>query len=442
MTELFCKNCKAPLDMNAAKDGVIECIYCRSVFTLPKKETDRQALDYLRIGEHESDACDFDKAYTAFSKAAQCDDREPEAYWGMALAQCKVQYVKDLVGNRLQPICHEVTDTPFVQNRNYLRAVSLATPEQKEQYARRGKEIDYIRSEFLRRRNEGRTYDCFLCAKVTEIGAETQKTADCNRANDIYYYLRDKGYKPFFSERDVQMLTGADYEALILYALTVSKCMLVVCSDAEYLQTPWVKNEYTRFLELMRGGEKASDAITVVYANAPVERLPGREGKIQGIHALSMDAMSRIEEFVRTHVRTEIQRVAATEQPATGLGNIVSQAVGSVCTAAQKAVKEVGAALHSVRRKAAGAIKNAVAPQPVSQQQAEQAIDFRLSGMTIVGYRGAGGDIVIPDWVTSIAHDAFAAVENITSVTMPKKLKKFEKSAFGKQRKKIRFCYR
>ena len=83
--------------------------------------------------------------------------------------------------------------------------------EQKRVYRRKGGEIDDIRDEFFALKKNGLDYDCFLCVKVTE--EEGTHTEDYNRANDIYYELKDKGYKPFYSEREMKGRVGSAYEA-------------------------------------------------------------------------------------------------------------------------------------------------------------------------------------------------------------------------------------
>lgn len=436
MTELFCKNCKAPLSADKVSDGVLECEYCHSVFTMPKKETDEKALGFLRIGEHETDMGRFDAAYEAYRKATQYDSAEPEAYYGMALAEFRVQYVRDEVNERLQPICHAVTDKVFTKNANYIKALSLASPSQRAQYVLRGGEIDRISEEFARLRKSGLDYDCFICAKVSGEGGG--KTEDCERANDIYYYLRDRGYRPFFSEREMSTRAGADYEALILYALCSARCMIVVCSHEEYLHTPWVKNEYVRYGELIRADEKAGDSITVVYAGAPIQRLPGREVKIQGIDARAMDAMSRVEQFVTRHVRGAVTAPASRESAATeakpGIKQSLSQALGSVRDAVTDGVKEAGA-------KATAAIRNIFGGAPHMPPPPVLPAEFEGKGTVITGYKGLSDDVRIPDFVTELAYGSFENRTDIKTVTMPKKLKKFVRKAFGKNRKKIIFTF-
>lgn len=318
MSELvstICKNCGAQLDAGAASNGVIRCGYCRSVFTLPKKEASPAALQFLRIAEHDLDTGNFDGAYEGYKKAAELDSTEPEAYFGMALAEFKVQYLKDTVNNRLQPVCHEVTDKSFTENKNYKTALELATAAQRAQYERQGEDIDYIRGEFLRLKNSGVEYDCFICVKVTDDETK-MRTSDYKDADDIYFELKGKGYKPFFSERELKNVSGADYEARILYALYSSECMLVVCNNEEYLKTPWVKNEYTRFLKLIGDEVKESDSITIVYSGKPIEKLAGKNGKIQGIDLTKINSFERIEKFVENHTpagRARRKQEAATK---------------------------------------------------------------------------------------------------------------------------------
>lgn len=304
MQIIKCKNCGAQLDVTSAADGIAECGYCHSKHILAKSAS-AEALNFLAMGEHCLDTCKFDDAISAYGKAAQIDPTEPEAYFGTALSEFKVQYIKDIVNNRLQPICHDVSAKKFSQNGNYIKALSLAAPRQKAEYERRAAEIDYIRSEFYKLKKQDRDYDCFICVKVS--GENGRKTVDSERANDIYFHLKDRGYKPFYSEREIQNETGADYEARILYALFCSPCMLIVCSDESYLQTPWVKNEYTRFINLINDERKETDSIAIGFFDAPIERLPNRNGRLQGVCLNRPDAYSKITDFIDGLLGTNIQ---------------------------------------------------------------------------------------------------------------------------------------
>ena len=296
-----CKTCGADLGELLAKaaSGVVKCPYCDSVWTVSKKQTSVEAIQFIAIGEHELDVCKFDEAFSAFKKAAEISPEEPEAFWGMALAEFKVQYLKDIVNNRMQPICHEISEKSFNRNKNYLAALSLATAEQKAVYKAKAEEIDEINDEFYRLKDSGLDYDSFICVKVTDENGS--RTKDYERAFDIYYYLKEKGYTPFFSEIVLKGQTGADYEAHILYALATSETMLVVCENEDYLKTDWVKNEYTRFLAMIADEQKDNNTIAFVFNSKPIEKLPGAHGKLQGIDYSKPTAMASIQRFVEDH---------------------------------------------------------------------------------------------------------------------------------------------
>ncbi len=314
-----CKNCGALFPATTNENGVLKCEYCDSIFTIPKKDSNNEVLQFLQIGEHNLDACHFDEAYTAFEKASQLNDKEPEAYWGMALAEFKVQYIKDTVNNRLQPICHEFNDKEFQANKNYLKALKCAGAEQKSEYFSKAQDIDYIREEFLKLQQSGLDYDCFICVKVSQTGVEQADiskknwTNDAYNADSIYDLLKRHDFRPFFSEREIKGRSGANYEAMILYALYTAETMLVVCSDEEYLRTPWVKNEYTRFKSLIKNEEKENDSLTIVYNGKPIDRLPGdNNGRIQGIDYSKRESDFEIVKFVQNH--TPIARAKREEE--------------------------------------------------------------------------------------------------------------------------------
>ena len=118
------------MDMSVAANGVVTCEFCHSVFTVAKSK-DETAISFIKIGEHDLDTCKFSDAFEAYNKASEIDNKESEAYFGMALATHKVQYIKDIVNNRLQPICHEINDRTFTENENYIKAIKYATNEQR-----------------------------------------------------------------------------------------------------------------------------------------------------------------------------------------------------------------------------------------------------------------------------------------------------------------------
>ena len=141
-----CKTCGLSLDeaIMTAENGVVKCPACANVWTIARKEATPETRGFLQIGEHDLDVGKYDDALAAYEKAAELDPKEPEAFFGMALAEFKIRYLKDHTANRLQPICGDAPDKKFRDCAPYLKAILNATPEQKAEYEKQGEQIDYI----------------------------------------------------------------------------------------------------------------------------------------------------------------------------------------------------------------------------------------------------------------------------------------------------------
>ena len=440
MTLHECYNCGAPLDITAAKNGVITCSFCGSVYTLPKDGQSDAVVRLISAGQTALDLCRFDDALTAFTKAIELDGSEPEAYWGRALARNRVQYLRDTVNNRLQPICHKVTDEKFTADPDCRKALNLATPEQRAAYEKKAEEIDYIRREFYAIEKSGLTYDCFICVKVTE--EDGRHTEDSFAALKLYNALKKAGYKPFFSEEEMGERTGADYEALILYALYTAPCLIVVCSDEKYLETKWVKNEYARFAAMIGDEEKERDSVTIAYKGKVIERLPGIRGKIQGVDLANLTAIDRIRAFIDSHGAEKPQKQGKRKRKAAAEREKIRAAEEK--TAAERKAREAAeqrAAETERRLKELEAAQNAPknAPENVSKPAQTPAgksplSDFEIEDGVLVKYLGKGGDVIIPDGVTEIGDEAFKDCENLVFVRIPDGVTHIDGSAFERCR--------
>ena len=427
-TERFYKcQCGAQLDMQREVEGVVKCPYCGNKVAVPQRATSNEALDMLRNGKHALACGHFEDAAVAYQSAQRLASDESEAYFGMALAAFKVQYIKDEVNDCWQPICYDISDKTFTDDKNYRRALELATVEQKKVYRKQGQEIDDIRDEFYALEKSGLDYDCFICVKVSDDDNRDKRgnklrTQDSDTANEIYYHLKDKGYKPFYSEREIKGRAGSAYEAMILYALVKSECMLIVCSNAEYLNTPWVKNEYVRFLTMVTNDEKERDALTFVFDGTPIEKLPNGK-KIQGINLQWRDAYPRIEEYVASHTQATKRKIVTTADKSAKYDE-----QSKLIEELQRKLDEVTklSAFTDAAEKAREAEEKA-ARQAAEQKRMEEAlrnptlgnyVGFRIYGTEAKEYLGKYEDVIVPKGVTSINH-TFAGKSIIKSVVVP-----------------------
>ena len=411
-TEVFkCKYCGASLDLDEFENGVAKCPYCKSEFTFAKRDLPPEVETQIGLGNAELAAGTFDRAYTAFSRAADMAKEESEAYFGMALAAFKVQYLKDTVNERLQAICHEIGEKKFTDDQNFKKAMAFATAAQREVYAKRGKEIDDIREKFLDLERSGLNYDSFICVKVSKDGGG--HTEDRFAAERIYRTLKESGYKPFFSEEEIGTRTGADYEAMILYALHKAKSMIIVCFDEEYLKTKWVKNEYTRYIAMQSAGLKEKDSMAIVFKGAPIERLSGLRGKLQGIDFKDAFASKAVTDFVARHANDGKKR-ANKKAPA-------------IIAAALAGVLAIGAGAFFLIPKDVTPPNGPSAEQPSGGEAGEVSLNYELGadGYRLVKAEVNGNtSLVIPATyeglaVTEIAASAFQDCAALTELSLP-----------------------
>ncbi len=301
LIKFTCETCGEPLDISTAKNGVIQCKRCFNSYTLPIK---KENLNDIQLAKHHLDLCEFDNAYETFKNVLEEDETEPEAYFGMALASHKIQYLKDVANKHLQPICHDINNKKFIADKDYQLALKYANVEQRKIYQEKAVEIDEIKDEFYNLKQSGLSYDCFICVKVRDENKGF--TEDSRIAQDLYYRLKEEGYKPFYSEVEIKNQAGAKYEARILYALYSAKCMLIVCLDENYLRTPWVQNEYTRFIQMINDKSKENDSVTIVFTNQIIEKLPKINGKIQGVQYNNAYAFDIIKSFIEKYKVNDI----------------------------------------------------------------------------------------------------------------------------------------
>ena len=78
-------------------------------------------------------------------------------------------------------------------------------------------------------------------------------------ANDLYHQLTNEGFKVFFSRITLEDKLGTAYEPYIFAALNSAKVMIVIGSKPEYFNAVWVKNEWSRYLALVKqsGGKRS-----------------------------------------------------------------------------------------------------------------------------------------------------------------------------------------
>ena len=243
-----CKMCGGMVEIpEGLTSGV--CPYCNSLTTFPKISDEQTEHLYSRA-EHFRQKNDFDKAVSTYESILNRNSEDPEAYWGLLLSRFGIEYVKDPATHERIPTCHRVQFESILSDEDYQSALKYATGSDRDIYEKEAKRIAEIQKGILRISAQEKPYDVFICYKEATDGGT--RTKDSTLAQDIYYQLTNQGLKVFFSRITLEDKLGQQYEPYIFAALNSAKVMLVIGSKKEYFEAVWVKNEWSRFLALMK----------------------------------------------------------------------------------------------------------------------------------------------------------------------------------------------
>ena len=241
-----CKICGGTLEFSPG-DTVGTCDSCGKRQSIPKIDDDRIARTYDRA-ENLRRSGEFEKAAVLYEQIVYEDETSAEAYWSLVLCRFGVSYVNDPQTGRKMPTINRSNLKSVYEDEDYLRALEYADPIQREIYQADAAEFESIRKRHLELSVDLPAFDVFICYKQTD--ASGNKTTDWKYARELYLECTKLGLKTFFSYTTLQEVPGVEYEPYIFSALSSAKVMIVVTTRKEYLESPWVKNEWSRFMSL------------------------------------------------------------------------------------------------------------------------------------------------------------------------------------------------
>ena len=290
MAVFRCKMCGGDLEISEGV-SIATCEYCGSKQTLPKiMDENLQGLynraNTLRIKS------EFDKAEKLYEKIIQSDDTQAEAYWGLILCKYGIEYVDDPATFKKIPTCHRASYESIIADEDYKAALENADISQREIYEEQAREIDRIQKDILALAQKEESYDVFICYKETDANGE--RTPDSVIANDIYYQLTQEGFKVFYAAITLEGKLGSAYEPIIFAALNSAKVMLAIGTKPEYFNAVWVKNEWSRFLKIIK--KDRSKLLIPCYRDMDAYELPEEFAHLQ---AQNMAKIGFINDIVR-----------------------------------------------------------------------------------------------------------------------------------------------
>ena len=247
-----CKMCGGALNI---EDNVTTatCDYCGREQTIPKLNDDKIERLYDRA-DHFRRSNDFDKATALYEQILDESGDDAESYWSLVLCRYGIEYVKDPTTQKRVPTVHRVQYTSIFDDENYVCALKHADIHQKAIYEQEAADINRIQKGILEISQKEEPFDVFICYKETDD--QGRRTHDSVYANELYHELTREGFKVFFARITLEDKLGVAYEPYIFAALNSAKVMVVLGTDPKHFNAVWVKNEWSRYLALIKSGEK------------------------------------------------------------------------------------------------------------------------------------------------------------------------------------------
>ena len=326
MAIIKCKMCGGDMELSPDKTFGT-CDYCGSVMTLPKVDDEQRAAAFNR-GNHFRRIGEFDKALAVYERIVAEDDGDAEAHWCCALCRFGIEYVEDPNTFEYLPTCHRASFDSFLEDVDYLAALEHSDGITKRQYQKDGAKIAEVQRGILATSRKEEPFDVFICYKETDDETK-ERTRDSLDAQEIYYNLTQEGYRVFFARITLEDKAGAEYEPYIFAALNSAKVMVVIGEKAEYFSAVWVKNEWSRFLSLMR--KDRSKLLLPCYKNVDPYDLPEQLSVLQSYDMTKIGFMQDLIRGVKKVLAKDEPKVAA--QPV--VQQVVQQSAGGANLAAQ-----------------------------------------------------------------------------------------------------------
>ena len=243
-----CKMCGGDLNIQEG-NPICECEFCGTTQTVPQVDNEKKANLFNRANRLRMGA-EFDRAASVYASITAEFPEEAEAYWGLCLCKYGIEYVDDPATREKIPTCHRTLSESIMDDGDFIQACENADAIAKKLYREEAKAIDRLQQDILNIVANEKPYDAFICYKETD--EEGNRTEDSVIAQDIYETLTGKGLKVFFSRITLEDKLGQQYEPYIYSALHSAKVMIAIGTKFEYYDAAWVKNEWARFLDMMR----------------------------------------------------------------------------------------------------------------------------------------------------------------------------------------------
>ena len=296
---------------------VCTCDYCGTEQTLPRLDSDKKQNLYDRANHFRRNN-DYDKAMSIYEQILNEDNTDAESYWSLVICKYGIEYVEDPTSHKRIPTVNRAQYTSIFDDEDYKSALKYADTLQKTIYKREAKTINEIQKGILAISNEEEPFDVFICYKETDEAGK--RTRDSVYANELYHLLEQEGFKVFFARITLEDKLGQEYEPYIFAALNSAKAMVVLGTKPEYFNAVWVKNEWSRYLALIKKGEKK--VLIPAYKDMDPYDLPEEFSHLQAQDMSKLGFMQDLIRGIKKILKTDDNKDAVVKETVINTGNV------------------------------------------------------------------------------------------------------------------------
>jgi TPR repeat protein len=260
---------------------------------------------------------DFDLAFERFQAYVNQYPTNPDGLIGLLLATYKISYEIDQKTGSYIPRNHDIQLPPNLDKEQLFKEAlkafqSLGDDEAFHHWESLASKLNQTIKSYNLFIRDAKPCEVFISFKHTienpkEPGSYIE-SEDVAYAEAIYHRLLKEGLteqQVFFSKVDNKQYTG-DFEAKIYYKLQTAKQFILVGSSQDYLDSPWVKNEWSRYLQMMKQGQKHPESFIFVVKNKTqiIPKLDDRLKRFNLFDVNDQDHLEVITEVVKHNQET------------------------------------------------------------------------------------------------------------------------------------------
>jgi len=282
-------------------DRIGICKSCNSKMILPDFEDHECAalLDDAKINRQEYK---FDEAISKYDFILQHkNNHELAAFEGKLLAKYGIVFVFDKKSKINVPTCNRYNPISVFEDEDYLSYIENCETEKESNYFKElALKIDNLQKGITKQLKKEIDYDIFISYKAKNDDNKT--TEDAYIAREIYEHLINCGYKVFFSEITLKERISEEFEPIIYRALHSANFMILVGTSKENISSPWVKNEWSRYIDRFNDVNDSVDksSLICVYKGLNPSYMPRVKGHIlQCVDASDLGHKRNISDYIK-----------------------------------------------------------------------------------------------------------------------------------------------